>query len=225
MKTTRLHTGSRAGMTIVEAAITFTMFAIVLGGFVTNLRQFTLATRTQEAEFELQTSTLGVLAEIRRDIERGGYVTLGGVEYPVLFPDGQCPLPAFVHAAPNVVVPGLGPSQEAVFVRPMDADGDNWPEIDANFDIVWDPDQIGYLLIPNPNGKNDLVCRTSAGVTRTLSRDVVQIVFEDPAATGFEIPLDSIRVTLTLSRRTPDGRDITRTDQMVVALLNGWLSS
>jgi type II secretory pathway pseudopilin PulG len=93
---------------------------------------------------------------------------------------------------------GIDPEAEDYAVMIAPGETDPWPS-----DIVWDVgNPISYTLRTDNTGRNVLERRESRGSVRALARDVERVVFENSAATGFQIPLDAVRVRIFF--RVPD---------------------
>lgn len=102
---------------------------------------------------------------------------------------------------------GLGPLSGVNGIDPEDSDfavmiapgeTDPWPS-----DIVWNVgNAISYTLRTDGSGRNVLERREARGAVRVLARDLERVVFQNAEATGFQIPLDAVRVHLFF--RVPD---------------------
>jgi hypothetical protein len=195
---------------------------MLLGGFLVSVDRMTRASDATEVQYALAVDGLDAVRSICTEVGRSGYLDFGGTAMPVFFEDGEPgeDFPAFAHPAPS--------SGEAIrdlaYRLPQDGDGDGWPDLDGNGDAVWDPTDYGLLCLPLDDGADGLVRRTDDGTTTVLARDVARVVFESPAQTGFAIPLDSLRFTLTMRRTGSDGRSYEYEAQRVVRLRNGGLA-
>ena len=212
------RTTARAGFTLVEAAISVTVFAGILGAFLVSLNSAQDAQSVTEAEAQVQRDALRSIAVLRTDLSRAGYEN----GFPELF-DGDeisATYPEFDHDE-TLDPDGLPMEQcDLVLRNPADDDRDEWPDLDVNGSVVWD-DPVAFLLVPDGEGTFNLVRRTTAGAQRVLARRLTRVLFEDPEDTLFSIPLDCIRVTLDF--RVPGARGVAQSASfgLVVELRNG----
>lgn len=192
-------------MTVIELAIS-TFLLIMLSGSLTaalvNVRgvfqEGTIQSRMQDAGER-------ALKVISEDLRRSGFVQVGGLSYPFVFPAGV-PGPSFAaHAhAPAVQNaqagdPDFGASSEIVFVQPdfqTDAAGDEVPQLDGLGALQWDDTEISYVLMTGADGVNYLQRRTNAANPRRLAGHVERLVFEAPGQIGVTIPNDSVRIRI-----------------------------
>lgn len=210
----------RAGFTMIELALTATIFIVLMGAFIRAVTAMAQVNELGEIETELQAQGERALGQIYEDVGRSGFVTLGVKDYPFLFQDGK-PGGGFAlhnHAAPTPS--NLGPNQELVFVLPVDLDGDDWPDLDLNRQVVWGADEISYVVL-SQDGFNRLERRVNAAAPRVLARNVERVRFDDAESSGFAIPLGCLRVTLDLAKRDRDGVVHRRRLQGVFRLRNG----
>ncbi len=215
-----------AGFTALEAVVTLALFSLILGGFVLSTDRIGALTKIGNIEQEVARDSMRLMTVISEDLSRSGFTSVGGVDYPVFFDNGVAgdDFPEFAHAPPHRDDPAIGLSREIIFPLPADVNGDGWPDLSGEWAPVWQTPIFAYMLVPNADGTNNFVRQSSDGRVRVLSRDVIRVVFEDPAATGFTIPLDSIRVRVDLSREGSDGTRYSYSSEQVVSLTNGWLA-
>ncbi len=215
----------RSGFTLIEVTISLSLVATVLFGLGLLIQTFGGSSRTESVGLSLSADALEILATVTEDLGRSGFVTLGGEDYPLFFPAGEPPagFEDFEHEEPHRIGDDPEESREILFPMPADADGDNWPDM-AGSEVAWEAVPIAYLLVPADDGTNTLIRRGVDGVDRTISRSVQEVRFEDPEDTGWEIPLNTVRVTVVLGAQDFDGRLITREASAEIALMNGWIA-
>ena len=222
MRASSRRTRAGAGFTLVEAALALTAFVALLAGFLFSVERMSNAYGEGEVSHALAIEAFDAARSITQEISRAGFRDQHGERMPVLFADGDPGVdhPAFAHEPP-----GSGEAVREILYRlPRDGDGDGWPDVDANGEAVWESAWHGLLCLPLEDGTDALVRRAEDGTTVVLARNVARLVFETPAETGFAIPLDSLRFTLTLRRADADGRACEFEVQRVVRLRNGGLA-
>lgn len=209
----------RAGFTILEAVIAVALFSMLLGGFLLSVDRMGRAQDSSDVRYTLAVDALDAVRSITTEVRRTGYVTLAGDQMPVFFDDGApgAAYAAFAHGALQ-----SGESvREIVYRIPEDADADGWPDLDAGDEVVWEAVDRAIVCASLGDGTDALTLSTSDGGRTILARDVASIVFETPAQTGFDIPLDALRFTLRLRRSAADGTAYEFESQRVVRLRNG----
>lgn len=197
--------GRAAGHTLVEMVLTFTLFTGLLGVFSASLDA------PLEEEQELTDRT-----EARRRADRA-VEELGRVLTRTLWEGG---FPQVVDGAdvaaryPDVVAAlgkGFAPAVDAdvlLFLQPDDADGDGWPDLDADGAVVLRPEPAVLGLVPGGAGGYELV---HVDADRNVRRPVgglsgLRVV--DSAASGFTQPLDALRATVTAPRARRGAADV-----------------
>ena len=216
----------QAGFSLLEGAISLSVFAVLMGGYMITMSRMSESTDASALEHELLVDCGRVMSAITSDLRRSGYENVDGIDMPVFFDAGDPPaaFAEFGHDVPHDPF-GDGLTREIVFSLPEDADGDGWPDLEADRSgPVWSDDYVAYQLVPELDGTNSLRRLTSAGDATTLSRNVTQLIFESPADTGFLIPADTLRVTLVLRRAARNGAVRRIQIQEVVQLFNGWIA-
>jgi hypothetical protein len=213
------RTRARAGFTLLEAILAVGLFSMLVGGFLFSVERMSRASDAVDVSYTLAVDGFDAVRSIVDQVSRTGYRQFDGSDMPVFSEDGE---PGEDHLAFAHEPPSSGEEvRDLVYRLPQDADADGWPDVDGNGEAVWDPVEYGLLCLTLADGTDALVLRRSDGTTRVLARDVARVVFETPAQTGFTIPLDSLRFTLTLRRPGSDGRQLEFEAQRVVRLRNG----
>lgn len=141
------------------------------------------------------------LSTITEELERSGFTSVGGVDYPFFVAGDELEEAPLVHRhAPANAAEGADvTAREIVFLLPQDTNGDGWPDLtDTMQSVVWDTTEISYVLLPSPDGSNELVRREDGANDRVLARGVRRFVVEDAESAGFAFPIDVLRITLEL---------------------------
>ena len=115
---------------------------------------------------------------------------------------------AIKHAQPGEA--GFGLDREVVFLLPADFDADGVPDVDANGQLVWDPQQASYTLITRPDGINYLERRVGGLNPTKVAMFVERIAFDDTASTTLPgvpaVPVRAIRIQLFLRQTDAKGQ-------------------
>ncbi|MCA9001329.1 MAG: hypothetical protein KDB61_05365 [Planctomycetes bacterium] len=121
-------------------------------------------------------------------------------------------------------VPELDGNRDGVFSE-QDADLGGWDadsnRIDPNTGLVWSTAKVCYAVLDGPDGRTYLERRVGGLLDRRVAKDVERLLIETPAETGFQIPTNSLRVSLYLRRKDSDGVTYKHFAQWVVTLQNG----
>jgi hypothetical protein len=226
-----------SGFSMVELAIGIAVLFVLALGLAQSMDSLQSSTITGSADAGLQNSAEKAIAAIVADLKRSGFVAPAGAAYPYLFDDGAADVAHAIHAhAPAVHTalagePDFGPNREIVFLEPLDADDrdpltvlptpDGIPDIDEDGRLVWDAIPQSYVVVTGPDGVNVLERRVNAGSPKVVARNVERIAFDDNATSGFQVPLDAIRVRIWLRDRDSDGALHRYFGEAVVKLRNG----
>jgi|GEM_PF-2497988 len=223
----------RAGFTVLEMAIGTVVLLVFAGTIVETMGSMKTGALTARVEDRAQQQARRALDAIVEDLAYAGLVTADGREYPLHFDDGILdadydPYALIEHdEAVEKSTAGrddFGPNREIVLLHPADADDDGVPDI---LDIVggqlsWDVDQpISYTLETDDAGTNVLIRRRGNASQRIVARDVERIRFLSSEDTGFQIPLDAVRVELHLMLFDDDGHAYRYRAETTVRMRNG----
>lgn len=190
----------RAGGSLLETMITISIFPLLIAGALTTLQTSEDENDRMAARADMVRRADHALSDMTVELERSGFVVLGGIEYPFLIEGDaldDAPQP-HVHEAANPAEDGVT-AREIVFVLPNDADDDGWPDLDGTMEnIDWSLTEISYVLLPDADGSNVLVRREDGGNDRVLVRGVRRFIVDDAATSGFAFPVDVLRIGLEL---------------------------
>jgi len=226
MKTER-HPSSRRGFTLTEIAVVAAIFVLLAGVVTKALASVRSLTRTGSEIADLEDSGERAVRAIVEDLKRSGFVMLAGASYPYLFDDGNAVDPFAIHAHPPAVKqavagdPDFGPNREIVFVLPADADEDGVPDIDGQGDLLWEPTEYSYVVLTGPDGVNVLERREDGASPRVIARNVERIVFDDPASSGFLLPIGTVRVRIDFRAADAERRRFRHSREVLIRLRNG----
>ncbi|MCP3915556.1 MAG: type II secretion system protein [bacterium] len=95
--------------------------------------------------------------------------------------------------------------------------------IDAETGLVWAHDEVSYVVITRPDGINYLERRLNgdAATARRIARNIERVQFDTALSSGFEIPLDSVRVRVFFRDRDSAGTLYRHDVEVVLRLRNG----
>lgn len=235
MKTriTRRAHGARAGFTILEASIGSLVLLLFAGTVVETLTSMRNGTLTTRIEDKAQLNARRAMDSIVEDLSYGGLVTAAARDYPLHFDDGVLdpeydPFDVIAHdpAEENSTEgrPDFGANREIVLIHPADNDDDGVPDVAdvVSGQLVWDVDQpISYTLETDANGENVLIRRRGETPGRIVARGVERVRFLDSEDTGFQIPLDAVRVELHFLLEDDDGHQYRHRMETTVRMRNG----
>ena len=223
----RPNDARRSGFSTLEMLVSVSVLVILTGALVQavgGLRRLTVG-GTERAL--LQADGTKALTAILEDLRCSGFASVDGKDFPYLFdggePDDDFDDHAHAAAAENAEAgdDDFGPDREIVFVLPADDDEDGVPDVDADGELVWDDEEISYVLVTGADGTNRLERRVDGANGALVARNVERIVFDDAESSGFEVPLDAVRVRIFMRRVNALG-DVERyTAEAVVGLCNG----
>jgi hypothetical protein len=200
----------RRGASLLETMIALSLFPLLIGACLTTLDGGNAEAERGGRMADLARRADRALSTLTAELERSGFTTAGGVEFP-FFVDGDAleDAPAMHrHDEANVAEGAPVTAREIVFLLPQDANEDGWPDLTPSMQsVVWDATQVSYVLLPAANGSNELVRRENGANDRVLARGVRRFLVEDAESTGFEFPINVLRITLELE---DDGRGDTR---------------
>lgn len=191
---------ARAGGSLIETMIALSIFPLLIGAALATLRTDEAEGDRMAARADMVRRADRALTTLTTELERSGFVTLGGIDYPFLIEgDALADAPILhVHEAANPAPDGVT-AREVVFVLPNDVDGNGWPDLDAAMEAIdWNPVEVSYVLLPDGDGSNVLVRREDGGNDRVMARGVRRFVVDDALTSGFAFPLDVLRVGIEL---------------------------
>ncbi len=221
----------RAGATILEVAISSLMLLMTAGATIQAITDMRGAATITTTSSKLSEQGERALAQIIADLRRSGVATVGGLNYPHLYLDGDAGA-GFDHHDYDSAVQFLAPSdpdyvtpRSIVFLQPADNDapgtpGAGRPDTDANGQLVWDAREFSYVVV-TVNGRNQLQRRIDALSSEVVCSDVEWVRFDDAATPGVNVPATALQVRLALRAVDAGGRQVTWFGEAVVRLRNG----
>ena len=211
----------RSGLTIFELSVSMVVYVAFAGTLLLIVLGSQRAEESVEDRLIVAREAMRAMDALRLDAQRSGWTTVGGDTWPMIDDAAVNPTDwaAFDHAAPAVQA-GADASRPCYFRVLEDADDNGWPDL-AGGQTSWANQAVAWMIVPGNDGRNSLVRRLSDGRERTFSERARSIVFEDPADTGYTIPLDAIRVTLEFEL---DDSDDTYRVEETIALRNGGMA-
>lgn len=237
LRTSRACCLDRAGFSVVELSIGMAVLLVLAVGLSQSMNSLRSSTITGSADSQLQTMGEKAMNSIVTDLKRSGFATPGPAAYPYLFDDGDALAPFALHAHPaatHIALAGdadFGVNREIVFVQPLDADDrdpltvaptpDGIPDVDGNGDLMWNPVEFSYVVVTGADGINVLERRVNAAVPKIIARNVERVAFDNNATSGFQVPMDAIRVRIWFRKRDGEGALHRYFSEAVVKLRNG----
>lgn len=218
---------ARGGFSVVELVVGMSILVLLAAALLratTGLRELGNAGGVQ---VELQEMGERALLRVADDLKRSGFANLGGVDYPYFFEDGAAedPFLVFAHVPANSEAaagePDFGAPREIVILQPRDQDADTVPDIGPDGRLIWDPIDVAFALVTRNDGVNVLQRRTRNGDVRPLARYVERVTFDDNLTSGFEVPLDAVRVRIFFRKRDAKGTLYRHMAERTVRLRNG----
>ncbi|MDF1838838.1 MAG: hypothetical protein P1V35_13290 [Planctomycetota bacterium] len=196
----------RAGFGLLELLITVGLFTGLLSLFSMSLRTSTENQRSSMDQAAAQMNAQKGLTAIREAL---GQTSFGG-GLPAVYDGNTLGLdyPALAHPPANAF-DNLPPSRELVFQTLEDADDNGWPDVDAAGNMSWSPTLAALIVTPDAQGINRIYLVDTAGGRRPLARNVGSLVIDDSASSGFQIPLDQLRVRLFMAPDANEAQAVT----------------
>jgi prepilin-type N-terminal cleavage/methylation domain-containing protein len=221
------HDPRKSGFSLIETIISTMILSLLFGALsqsVANLRQVTMFSSERAS---LQTMGDEALMEMVDELRNSGEQEMGGLDYPYVF-DGGVPDPAyFAHEhepADGLAVDGdtdFGVDREIVFLLPADADNDGRPDVDAAGELSWGAEEVSYTVTTRADGINYLERRDDGAAPSIVGHHVERMVIDTSTSSGFEIPLETVRIRLFFRMIGSNGDLIRYSNEAVVALRNG----
>jgi len=190
------HHNNQAGFGLLELLITVGLFSGLLTLFSMSLQGSAEKQRSSMDQAAAQMNAQKGLSAIREAL---GQTNFGG-GLPAVY-DGNdigADYPALAHPAANAY-DNLPQSRELVFQTLLDADDNGWPDVDAAGNMSWSPTLAALIVTPDAQGVNRLYMVDTDGGRNPLARDVGSLVIDDSASSGFQIPLNQLRVRLFMA--------------------------
>ena len=181
----------QSGFGVVELMVTLGLFSGLLAVFSMALEDSAQTQGTAMREAERQDNALKAIEAIRGWLGQ----TQIADGFPQVFDSNTVGL-THTHLGHPVAqaYPNIPQARELAFLTPQDADGDEWPDLDASGNIIWDAAPSGLSVQPDQSGVNRLYVTDGTGNRRSLARNVASVVIDDSTSSGLTIPLNAIRV-------------------------------
>jgi hypothetical protein len=215
---------SNRGASLLETLIALSLFPLLIGACLTTIDSTDAEAERGGRMADLVRRADRALSTLTDELERSGFTSIDGVDYP-FFVDGaelDDAAEKHQHAEANAAAGAAVTAREVVFVLPQDANADGWPDLtDTMQSVSWDATQVSYVLLPSPDGSNQLVRREDGANDRVLARGVRRFLVEDAASAGFVFPINVLRVTLELEDSGEGDARQTLTATRHVTLPNG----
>ena len=189
----------RAGFTLVEICVSSVILVVLMGAFTSAITGMVRLAKVGDTQASLRTEANRALKSVQQDLRTSGFVTVGLVDYPSVVNS------AFDQFTAQANDSDFGISREIILVQPADVDGDNVPDVDADGALVWSADEISYVHVMAPDGIPVLERRVNGGGGRVVARHVERVVFDDAASSGWNVPLNAVRVQVFFRRPDDDG--------------------
>jgi prepilin-type N-terminal cleavage/methylation domain-containing protein len=217
----------RQGFTLIEMMISLGVLSIVGVSFAVSMRSMASLSSSSAARADVQREGAEALERILGELRSSGVANVGGLDYPHLFDDGV-PGPGFdahAHAVPagaaTVNDYDFGVTREIVFLLPADVDGDALPDVDGAGEMAWGANEISYVLDQAADGTVALQRRVNGAAPVNIASDVERVAFDDAATSGFEVPLDAVRVRIFFRARDSEGNEVRYSVEGTTRLRNG----
>jgi hypothetical protein len=192
---------SSRGASLLETLIALSLFPLLIGACLTTIDSADAEAERGGRMADMVRRADRALSALTDELERSGFTTVDGVDYP-FFVDGSALEDApekHRHDEPNAAADAAVTAREVVFLLPQDANDDGWPDLtNTMLSVAWDTTEVSYVLLPSPDGSNELVRRENGVNDRVLARGVRRFLVEDSASAGFEFPINVLRITLEL---------------------------
>lgn len=212
---------SSRGASLLETLIALSLFPLLIGACLTTIDGADSEAERGGRMADLVRRADRALSTLTDELERSGFTSVDGVDYP-FFVDGDALEDApekHRHDEANAAAGAAVTAREVVFLLPQDANDDGWPDLtDAMQSVAWDTTEVSYVLLPSPDGSNQLVRREDGANDRVLARGVRRFLVEDAASTGFAFPINVLRITLELedSGRGDERQSLTATRHLTL---------
>jgi type II secretory pathway pseudopilin PulG len=215
---TSVARAARCGLTMVELVIAMTMLTVILGAVVLAATSGGNAYNTGRSVSELETQAQRILDRIVAEVRQAGRAGL--------FPDPQPPFgSSSLDFQTNVGFQG-GAVQWSdpirISIEPAATDPDDGVDNDSNGLV----DECSVVWRRNPGAADEERVVWGSYVRELLEGEVANGVDDngngliDERGLCFVINASTLTIRLTLERRDPDGRLITRTVETAVTLRN-----
>ncbi len=216
-----------AGFTLFEMMMTLTIFSVIFSSLFVIVNGVQTTYDRGNTESVLRERGRHILKTVIHDLRQTGILTDGGVNLPAIYERDLVPaeesergrliatmsfedaeLGGEVARGDSRVMTHVDrTSNEIVFRRLADLDGNGFPFEDGSGDLEWGAAQFSYYVVEDVTGGAQLVRESNEGDFRIVGRDVEKIVFDvisyDPS-----VLYNQIVVVLYMSSTLPNGERI-----------------
>lgn len=215
---------SRAGFSLIEVTISLAILGTLMLVYLSTVQRSTSSRDQIRTHHALRSRSMSALNRMSDELSRSGHVTLASEDYPGLYKELEIEseIPAFKHDLPYpLYAGGEAPDSDIVFVLPVDADDDGWPDLESDGTPSFGNEVFAYVLEPDEDGSNRIRRMSSSGASVTIARGVRYVTFETSESSGYEVPLGCVRITLETMEQD-GGKTVDTFEQSItVRLRNG----
>jgi len=218
---------SIAGFTLFEMMMTLTIFSVIFSSLFVIVNGVQTTYDRGNAESVLRERGRRILKSVIHDLRQTGILDGGAVNLPAIYerevvPAGEsergrligtmsfedAELGGEIATGDNRVITHVDrTSNEVVFRRLADLDGNGFPFEEGTGDLEWGAAQFSYYVVEDATGGSQLIRTSDEGDFSIVGRDVEKIVFDvisyDPS-----VLYNQIVVVLYMSASLPDGERI-----------------
>ena len=164
--------GRRAsgGFTLIELVLAMTVFMLLLVTFSQAVDGIRDESEDITLAGVLNVDTHDSLFQLANDIRNSTFTTNGA--YPWVSTPTQLSKVGWNTGTPNVSEVSDETNRVIVFLLPLDADGDDRPDVNAAGEVIWNPAEFAYVLVPDPSGRNRLERWIDGALESVISRCV-----------------------------------------------------
>ncbi len=221
----RHQAGAESGFSLFEMMLTLTIFTIIFSSLFMVVSGVQTSYDRGKTESVLRESGRRILKELIHDLRQTGIIEDGAVNLPAIyvrevqpmdrdnergeligtmsFADAE--LGGEVAGGANRVISHVDRiSNEIVFRRLADLDGNGYPFEEDTGDLEWGADEFSYFVAEDISGVPQLIRLSDDGDLRVVGRNVEKVVFDvisyDPT-----VLYNQIVIVLYMSSRLANG--------------------
>lgn len=232
--------GRQRGMTLIEVLVMVVGSSVVIGGAMSLILSTRGAYEVGGTQSSLQEVGRRMLDDVLADLRGSGLTTVAGQNYPAIYERPAGEARGDLYATMNyedaddvdetLAYNGDGDriernrdrvTNEIVFQRPTDMDGDGRP-IDSDGRLEWSDELLSYRIDIEPNGKSWLIRGSEIGGLESVRRVgpfITNITF-DVVFSDRSMRFGTVAVVIYLQRVNASGQTITAALEGSVVLRN-----